>query len=288
MHTDETARIFDVQRLTIHDGPGLRTTVFFKGCPLACTWCQNPESISPQPEILFDQTRCIGCGACQPPQCGRSLCRGCGDCAEVCPTGARSLAGQEIRIPDLLDRLLRDQAFYANGGGVTFSGGEPLAQWPAIRKLAHSLRAHGVHIALDTSGVASEEIHTQVLEEIDLIIVDLKLMDPDKHRQWTGQGNARILSAIQYWNRHIPERLWISLPLIPGVHTEDDIRDSVAFLSGLPNAVQVRLIPWHPLGYSKYEQLSRQAPQFSGDVNALTAFTETCLKHAEIPVLPPP
>jgi pyruvate formate lyase activating enzyme len=267
----DVARIFDIQRLSIHDGPGIRTTVFFKGCLLHCAWCQNPESIDRAKQLLIDSSRCIGCGTCAKVCSHRDGCIACGSCADVCPVAARRIAGRDIRVEQLLKEIIRDKAFYA-GGGVTFGGGEPLLQWPFVKELARALRREGIHTAIDTSGYTSAEIREQVPSEIDLAIVDLKLIDNKKHKCWTGRSNAPILNSIRHWADKMPERLWISLPVIPGVHDKSEIDAIADFIESLPNKVPVRLIPYSRFGESKYGQLGKEVPAFEGNTDALMEY----------------
>jgi pyruvate formate lyase activating enzyme len=277
--TELCAHVFDVQRFSVHDGPGIRTTVFLKGCPLQCAWCQNPESQESAPQLMLHEDLCIGCGACLeacPEMDGTHLngraprpatCRVCGRCVDVCPTGARKLAGQERSVDEVLELALRDRPFYGQRGGVTLSGGEPLAQWPFARHLADRLRSAAVHVALDTACVATPDVIRQVPDHVDLVLADLKLVPPEGHRFWTGVDNAGILAAIHWWSAAMPGRLWISVPVIPGVQDEAEFERIAAFCGTLDNEPPIRLIPYHRLGDSKYEALGRPAPAFPGSVD---------------------
>ena len=272
-------QVFDVQRFSIHDGPGIRTTVFFKGCPLSCLWCQNPESLSPEPQLALYPEHCLGCGqcvqACPETQAanGRAprpaTCRVCGRCVAVCPAGARRIIGWAASLEELLKLALRDRPFYGGCGGVTLGGGEPLAQWDFARALADRLRAEGVHVALDTACAAGAEIIADVPGHVDLVLADLKLLSPGPHRRWTGADNAEMLEAIRLWSRQMPARLWISLPLVPGVHDEAEIARMAEFAASLPGKPPVRLLPYHRFGDSKYRALGLPAPDFSDAVQEL-------------------
>lgn len=274
-------RVFDIQRFSVHDGPGIRTTVFLKGCPLHCVWCQNPESIRPVPHLLLYPDLCVACGACSdvcPAVDGGdgcvsrpAACRVCGACAEVCPTEARRLVGRTMAPEDVVAAGLRDQAFYGPSGGVTFGGGEPLAQWDAVRAMAEQLRAGGVHVAVDTSGYVDARVVEAVPDVVDLVLVDLKLRTPVIHRRWTGVDNAPILDAIRTWSQTMVGRLWVTTPVIPGVQDAAELEAMAAFLADLAPSPSVRLIPYHRLGDSKYAALGRAAPEFPGDVEALLA-----------------
>ncbi len=296
-HPAREAVIFDVQRQSVHDGPGLRTTIFFKGCPLRCRWCQNPESQSPRHELLRYLDRCLNCHACAEacPQChdgslnAASLlddCTLCGACAAVCPVTARTLAGRVAPLEELVQAALRDQPFYGADGGVTLSGGEPLRQWPVAFRLADTLRAEGVQVAIDTSGFAHEAVIRAVPTRFDLVIADLKAVTPAIHRRWTGVGNEDILEAIRFWATIMPGQLWLSVPLIPGVHDAAELTAMAGFLAELDGAPPVRLIPHHQLGDAKYSALGREQPPFAGDVAALAALAAELFTLAGIRLLP--
>jgi pyruvate formate lyase activating enzyme len=299
---DPTATIFDVQRFSVHDGPGTRTTVFFKGCPLRCAWCQNPESIAPRPQLLLYPAVCARCGACvaecdalktcleggrlAAPAEGRpDECRDCGLCARACPTLARRLAGRTVTVAQLLDEALRDRVFYGRNGGVTFGGGEPLAQWPFARALAGALRREGVHVALDTACVAPPDIVAGIPGRFDLLIADLKAVTPEKHLEWTGGDNAAILDAIRALAVSMKERLWISVPLVPGVHDRAELEAMADFVASLGGPPPVRFIPYHRLGDSKYEALGERAPAIEGDVGALVSAARALFQARGIRIL---
>jgi len=230
-----TGRILNLQRLSTEDGPGIRTTVFFKGCPLRCTWCQNPESLSSKPQTQWFAIRCLGCDTCLsvcPNHCltrtdsglniDRAHCQACGQCAEACPAGALELLGKTISVDELLVELRKDRAYYDNsGGGVTLSGGEPTLQADFAEALLRGLKAEGIATALDTSGLCPPDTLDRMLPYTDLVLYDLKLYDADLHRQFTGCSNRQILENLlhlrdvqqsQSWSF----QLWIRTPLIPG------------------------------------------------------------------------
>jgi pyruvate formate lyase activating enzyme len=229
-----TGRILHIQRLSTEDGPGIRTTVFFKGCPLHCTWCHNPESLSTKPQTQWFAIRCLGCDTCLsvcPDHClartdaGLSIdrihCQGCGKCADACPAGAIELLGKTISVEELLVELCKDRAFYDNsGGGVTLSGGEPTLQADFTEALLRGLKAEGISTALDTCGMSSAATLDRLLPFTDLVLFDLKLYDADLHRQFTGSSNRQILDNLLHLG-DVQEkltsqfRLWIRTPLIP-------------------------------------------------------------------------
>ncbi len=230
----EAGTILHLQRLSTEDGPGLRTTVFLKGCPLHCAWCHNPESISMHHQVQWLENRCIACKTCL-EACpnhalswseggavrDRELCQVCGVCAEICPANAHEMLGQEIRVGDLVKELLKDRAYFSkSGGGVTLSGGEPTMQLDFSLALLRALREKNVATAIDTCGLCQPEVLKRLAAEVDLILFDLKLMDADAHQAWTGADNHRILENLQglggYLGEHLGKQLWIRTPLIPG------------------------------------------------------------------------
>lgn len=226
--------ILHLQRLSTEDGPGIRTTVFFKGCPLRCAWCHNPESISPRPQVQWLENRCIACKTCL-AACphgalswsergvlrDRQRCQVCGTCAEVCPANAHELLGQKISADALVRELLKDRAYYEkSGGGVTLSGGEPSLQPAFALALLQELRSRGISTALDTCGLCAQETLERLAAESDVILYDVKLLDAEAHHQLTGVDNQRILSNLAWLGGYLadhPEKaLWIRTPLIPG------------------------------------------------------------------------
>ncbi|MGC9335639.1 MAG: glycyl-radical enzyme activating protein [Anaerolineae bacterium] len=263
--------MFDIKRFSIHDGPGIRTTVFFKGCPLTCPWCHNPESQAPDRELLLRPNRCIHCGACL-DACPHGavtrdgdhygvapdLCQLCGACVEVCYAEAREIVGRVMATAEVMAEVARDVAFYdQSGGGVTFSGGEPLAQPGFLQSLLRACRERGIHTALDTCGYAPWPVLDALRDDVDLFLYDVKLMDDDEHRRLTGVSNGPILENL----RALSERghaIVLRVPVIPGINDgPDEVRALAAFAASLPHLQGVDLLPYHATALDKYERLHR-------------------------------
>ena len=254
--------VFNIQRFSTQDGPGLRTTVFLKGCPLSCLWCHNPESQAPQPEFLRLENRCMACGRCgQGELAGTEVrARGAGDVA-ACPTGALQQVGRELEPADLVAQLLRDRIFFdESDGGVSFSGGEPLLQAPFLMEALERLRGEGVHTALDTCGFAPREPFLAAARLASLVLYDLKLMDDARHRAATGQSNRCILDNLKAL-ADIHPQIWIRVPVIPGLNDDDaNLEATARFLAPLAGVRQVDLLPYHRTGEAKFARLGRSYP----------------------------
>jgi len=271
-NNEKKGLIFNIQKFSLHDGPGIRTTVFMKGCPLQCRWCSNPESVRPYSEIMLYDVRCIGCRKCEEAcptgaiyfsEKGREVdwdkCDQCLACARVCPSKAIELTGQEMTVEEVVKVLEEDRIFYQNsGGGMTVSGGEALLQWEFVRDLFRRSRKRGIHTALDTTGSAPWQNVEQVLAHVDLVLHDIKHMDSRKHREATGVGNEQILENV----RRVAAKVdtWVRVPLIPGFNdSETNLRQVAQFASSI-GAVKVSILPYHEWGASKYEKLGRTYP----------------------------
>jgi pyruvate formate lyase activating enzyme len=275
--------VFNIQRYTIHDGPGIRTEIFLKGCPLRCRWCSNPESMKLGPEIGVYPKRCIGisnCGycikACPNIDKGTLLtdgntiaginsqnCTGCLVCADACPSEALTVWGKKKTVSDVFKVVLSDMDFYRkSGGGVTISGGEPLIQWQFTAEILKECRNHGIHTCVESTLYVKKEIVNEILPLSDMIITDIKHMDTDRHREYTGVGNERILENIAAV-ADVNKPLIIRIPIITGLNDMDEnIRATADFITGdLGNRVrQVQLLPYKQLGVEKYESLGREYP----------------------------
>lgn len=261
-----TGTVFNIQRYCIHDGPGIRTTVFFKGCSLRCLWCHNPESQHGAPELMLYPDKCIGCGACR-RMCSRAFtesCTRCGRCASVCPSGARVCCGKVMTADEVWGVLAADRDYYAmSGGGVTLSGGEPLCQPEFALELLRRCRSAGIATAVETAGAVPFDVLNAVRPWVDLFLYDVKCMDDARHRQYTGVGNVRILRNLAMLLDR-GGRVWIRVPVIPGVNDDPaEMRQLKAFLDAHGGAERVELLPYHAMGTHKYAALGRTASAFS-------------------------
>jgi pyruvate formate lyase activating enzyme len=273
-HDNVTGVISAIQKYSTKDGPGIRDTVFLKGCSLRCGWCSNPELIHPAPEMFQRPELCIGCGAClaacprgaltRPAEAirlDRNSCDGCGRCAAVCPAGVYESVGQRLTVAEALAELLKDRVFYeTSGGGVTFSGGEPLLQPEFVGELARRLQENHIHTAVETAGLAPWSNFAGVLGAIDLVLYDIKLMGSEKHCQYTGAANEFILeNALKIAERGIP--MIARLVVIPGVNDgEAEFRDRLEFVKRLATVEQVDILGYHRYGLGKYTKLGREYP----------------------------
>lgn len=267
-----TGTVFNIQRFCVNDGPGIRTTVFLKGCPLSCAWCHNPESKSPRPELFYDADKCVSCGRCVSlcpqkahlmengrHQLRRESCVRCMACAEThCP--ALAAAGETRRAEDIMAEVLRDRPFYqASGGGMTLSGGEPFFQEAFALDLLRLAREAQVHTCVETCGFAPLSLLEQAAQWVDLFLYDIKLTDPALHRQWTGVSNDRILENLRALDK-MGAKTVLRCPVIPGVNdTPAHFQGVAKIANSLTHLQEIHLEPYHPLGVSKARRLGRES-----------------------------
>ena len=266
------AVIFDIKRFAVHDGPGIRSSVFLKGCPLNCQWCHNPEGISGDIQLWYFKGRCLNCGDCVKTcpegalrlddktgiSIDRFLCTSCGACTEVCPTGALTFIGSEVSIDSVVEELLLDRVFYEeSGGGVTLTGGEPLAQWQAALHILRRIKKEGISTAVETSLYIPAETLEAVAEVTDFFMCDLKIMDPVKHKDAVGRDNGRILENLK-WLAASGADILVRVPLIPGfTDSRENLAAIAGFLCSLETALPVELMNFNPLAKEKFRVLGR-------------------------------
>ncbi|NBK90907.1 glycyl-radical enzyme activating protein [bacterium 1XD21-13] len=278
----KTGIIFDIKQLAVFDGPGIRTTVFMKGCPLRCKWCHNPEGLSFLPQLMVSTQGCDGCGRCKEVCPSPEHCTACGRCVVACPRHLRKICGTEYTAEALAKKLWKDERiFRMNGGGVTLSGGEPTAQWEFVLELLE--RLEGIHRAIETCGYCSWEIFAEILNRLDYIIMDIKLADPKKHKYWTGKSNERILANLEQL-KCSKKPFTARIPLIPGVNdTKENLRMTAELLKYTDNLERLELLPYHKTAGAKYSMVNLEyAPRFdeNQEVNAAVEIFE----RYEIPV----
>ena len=272
--------IFNIQKYCVHDGPGIRTVVFFQGCPMRCRWCANPESHEFEPELMIYPDKCIGCGRCR-SVCGsgcfltdengeirfeRRKCISCGNCAEVCYAGSRCMSGKLMTLDEIKKNVDRDMVFYKNsGGGITFSGGEPMCFPDQIYELAEYYKKQGVTTAVETCGYVPFENFEKVLPYIDLVMYDLKIMDDEKHIKYTGGSNKQILENLRKISQKV--RIVVRIPIIPGINDSDeDIDQFGKFITELNSHITelnsridtIHILPYHNFGLNKYDALGKE------------------------------
>ena len=263
--------VFNVQKFSIHDGPGVRTTVFLKGCPLRCQWCANPESQLPGVQILYDETKCLRCGQCvrRCPEQALNMdedkrvhvnfqrCSGCLLCTQQCPGKALTHEGERKSVEELVDVCLQDRAFYEeSGGGVTISGGEGMAQPDFTETLAAALRERGIHTAIETTGCVSEDVFRRLAPLFDVLLFDVKHYDPARHQEGTGVRNERIIKNLA-WAKDNGLQILPRIPVIPGFNDSLEDAEGIALLLNQIGLKRVQLLPFHQMGERKYEFLNR-------------------------------
>ncbi|KPJ87606.1 MAG: hypothetical protein AMS18_14395 [Gemmatimonas sp. SG8_17] len=263
--------IFDIKRFAIHDGPGVRTTVFFKGCPLSCWACHNPEGQRPGTDLFIRDERCNACGEClevcpevaistdgDAVHIDRYRCNLCGACADACLRGALELAGRSVSVDEVIAEVERDVVYYdESGGGVTFSGGEPLFQPEFLAALLHESRKREISTTVDTSGYAPHAVIHDIADMVDYFLYDLKLVDEDRHRDFTGVANRPVLENLNWLSEH-GATVTIRFPLLPQINDdESNLRDLGRFLSSLAQLHPIDILPYHRIGAEKYARLGR-------------------------------
>ncbi len=263
--------IFDIKRYAINDGPGIRTAVFFKGCPLECWWCHNPEGQSMNPQLMFRANRCKSSQACiaacpqgaiswaEESLTDWSKCNQCGDCTAVCYAGAREMVGRKVSAAELMTEILRDVPFYdQSGGGVTFTGGEPMFQVRFLEEMLLRCKQQGIHTAVDTAGFTSWRNFELVLPLVGLFLYDIKLLDDVRHQRYTSVSNRRILDNLKKLSL-AGAHILIRMPLVPGINDDDEnLAACASYLSGLPNLDGLALMPYHEIGLAKFQALGMQ------------------------------
>ena len=264
--------VFNIQKFSVNDGPGIRTTVFLKGCPLDCIWCHNPESKSSKPEIMYDTNKCIGCGACVnlcSENCHiitenkhifqRANCTSCGKCAEGCMVEALEKAGNVKTVAEVIDEVLKDKAFYENsGGGMTISGGEPMFQFEFTYELLKEAKKQGIHTCIETCGFSKEENYRKIADLVDIFLFDYKETNGVKHKEFTGVDNTLILSNLKMLDS-IGAKIILRCPVIPTLNDNVEHFNGIAeTANSLKNILEVNIEPYHPLGSGKAQMLSKE------------------------------
>lgn len=264
------ARTIDIKRFAVHDGDGIRTTLFLKGCSLKCLWCHNPEGISFEPQLAYYENKCVGCGECvsvcpsgahgiseNGHTFDRDKCMGCGKCEEVCLGDALKLYGKEVTVDEILPVLLEDKDFYeSSGGGVTISGGECLCHYEFCKELLMKLKEHGIHTAVDTCGMVSKKAIDEVLPYTDTFLYDIKAIDAEVHKRCTGFTNETILENIKYIDS-LGKPIEVRYPYVPG-YNSGEVESIAKFLSQLKNLTKVRVLAYHNFAGSKYASLGME------------------------------
>ena len=264
----KTATLFDIERNSFVDGPGIRTTVFFKGCNLKCAWCHNPESQSTKPQMMFYRDKCTGCGKCKEICPTPDNCILCGKCTFYCPADARKICGKKYTVDEVFAEIIKDKAYYDNSdGGVTFSGGECMLQIDFLAEILKKCKENGIHTAVDTAGHIPFESFKKILPYTDLFLYDIKIFDTQKHKQYVGVGNELILENLKKLFK-ANAKIWIRIPIIPDVNDSIEemqlIRD---FLDTNGKPEKIELLPYHAMGENKYSAIGENVCTFNTPTN---------------------
>lgn len=280
--------VFDIQRFSLHDGPGIRTTVFLNGCRLRCKWCQNPEGLAPVSQLVWWEGKCVRCGKCveicpedalsldkQGVQIDRSACTLCGRCVEVCPQEALTVVGREMSVTDVIEVVERDHVFYdTSDGGVTLSGGDPTVQAEFSGELLRACQGKGIHTAVETGMLCEWADLELIIPHVDLFLLDLKIMDAEEHRRWTGQGNEKIKENFERLCSGAKKKI-ARVALIPEITgTEANVKAIADYVVEVDSSVPIELLNFNPLCRSKYEKLGGEFP-----LSSATMFTDEAMSH---------
>ena len=251
-----TGTVFDIKEFAVFDGPGIRTTVFLKGCPLRCRWCHNPEGLSPRPQLMVSTAACVHCGACLKVCRHPEGCVNCGECVSACRYGYRKVTGRLWDASALAERLMRDSEFFEDGGGVTVSGGEPLMQWPFVREIIRSLP--GIHTAIETSGYAPDDVFADMMRTVSLVMMDWKVSDPDLFRECTGVSQEPVKRHLEML-RAGDTPFILRMPVIPGINDNREHFETAARLvNGAGSLIRVELLPYQRAAGAKYAMVGRE------------------------------
>lgn len=284
--------VFNIQRFSLFDGPGVRTVVFLKGCPLRCVWCHNPEGLSALPEIMYNPASCIGCMSCAVCKKGlhetkdglhfynREECDSCGDCAAACPTGALAVAGKKMSVDDVINEVLKDKIFFGKDGGMTVSGGEPFLQYGFLLELLKAAKREGITTCIETSGYVDKDILTEVAEYVDLFLFDYKITGEENHKKYCGVSQKKILDNLDVLDS-IGASVIIRCPIISGINDNEKHVAAIGEISKHSCVLRTELEPYHKLGVSKRNQLSMPV-LYDGDAPKKELLSGYCEKVSAV------